>query len=119
MTCEEGTKQQLHICGSIVVDADSGDSMKRTHRQIALCNSKREGFRDNVPGLSSDEQWCGMVARSNGEAQPPADEYGVLNRYGEPHETGFQNRRDSAGRLERNVGREQTSIITFPNEFRS
>lgn len=53
------------------------------------------------------------LLQANGEAQPPADEYGVLNRYGEPHETGFQNRRDSAGRLERNVGREQTSIITF------
>jgi hypothetical protein len=70
-------------------------------------------------GKCADERNGSGGTAANGEAQPPADEYGVLNRYGEPHETGFQNRRDSAGRLERNVGREQTSIITFPNESRS
>ncbi len=40
----------------------------------------------------------------NGEAQPPADEYSVLKRYNDRHETRFQKRRDLAGRLERHVG---------------
>jgi hypothetical protein len=45
----------------------------------------------------------------NGEAQPPADEYGVLKRYGGQHETTFQKSPDSAGRLERNVRRQPLS----------
>jgi hypothetical protein len=42
---------------------------------------------------------------SNGEAQPPADGDGVLKWYGEQHQSDWQNGHDSAGRLERNVGR--------------
>ena len=44
------------------------------------------------------------MRRPNGEAQPPADGDDVVKLYGGRHETAFQNRRDSAGRLERNVG---------------
>ena len=40
----------------------------------------------------------------NGEAQPPADGDGCVERYSAQHETAFQNGSDSAGRLERNAG---------------
>jgi len=43
----------------------------------------------------------------NGEAQPPAEGYGVVKQYNRRHETDFQKRPDSAGRLERNVGRQR------------
>ena len=42
--------------------------------------------------------------RPNGEAQPPADGDGCVERYSAQHETAFQNGSDLAGRLERNVG---------------
>jgi hypothetical protein len=43
--------------------------------------------------------------RPNGEAQPPTDEYGGVRRHNVRHKIGFQKRRDSAPRLERNLGR--------------
>jgi hypothetical protein len=45
-----------------------------------------------------------LNVRPNGEAQPPAEGYGVLKRYNGRHETDSQKRPSSAGRLERNVG---------------
>jgi|GEM_PF-6352478 len=50
---------------------------------------------------------------SNGEAQPPADEYSILKRCSGEHEAGFQNRTDSAGRLERNVSWLRVPIVGF------
>jgi len=45
-----------------------------------------------------------MERPPNDEAQPPAEGDGVVKRYDGKHEPDFQKRRDSAGRLERNVG---------------
>jgi hypothetical protein len=41
----------------------------------------------------------------NGQARPPADEYGLLKRSDEQHETTFQIGSDTTGWLERSVGR--------------
>jgi hypothetical protein len=47
----------------------------------------------------------------NGEAQPPAEAYGAVKRYGGKHESDSQKRHDSAGRLERNVRRASSKYL--------
>ena len=74
--------------------------------------------RPSFSGDAANTDWCGVIVpqeqaiklherccTAQRKSSAAADEYGVLKRYSGRHETAFQNDRDSAGRLERNVRR--------------
>lgn len=86
----------------VVSDAGRTEGRSRFHHDIAICSCSCKRAMGSYHSIGTDGA---LKVRPNGEAQPPADEYGVLDQYDEQHESGFQKRRDSAGRLERNVSR--------------